>query len=99
MIFGAAPAWLAAHTDVNEALKQGSRGSTEGGARGKFRSALVILEVAFALVLLGGAGLLARSFMQLTHVDPRFVPEKPIVLRLSFAREKISETGTTKRFR
>ena len=66
IIFGAAPAWLAAHTDVNEALKQGARGSTEGGARGRFRSALVILEVAFALVLLGGAGLLARSFMA-TH--------------------------------
>jgi putative ABC transport system permease protein len=88
VIFGAAPAWLAAHTDVNEALKQGARGSTEGGARGKFRSALVILEVAFALVLLGGAGLLARSFMQLTHVDPGFVPENATVLRLALPENK-----------
>jgi len=37
VIFGAAPAWLAAHTDVNEALKQGARGSTEGGARGTLK--------------------------------------------------------------
>ncbi|MGZ5003037.1 MAG: ABC transporter permease, partial [Chthoniobacterales bacterium] len=88
VIFGAAPAWLAAHTDVNEALKQGARGSTEGGARGKFRSALVILEVVFALVLLGGAGLLARSFMQLTHVDPGFVPENATVLRLALPEKK-----------
>src|SRR5947209_4451727 len=91
VIFGAAPAWLAAHTDVNEALKQGARGSTEGGARGKFRSALVILEVAFALVLLGGAGLLARSFMQLTHVDPGFIPENATVLRLSLPEKKYAK--------
>ncbi|HSV63060.1 MAG TPA: ABC transporter permease, partial [Chthoniobacterales bacterium] len=75
LLFGIAPALLAARTDVNEALKQGTRGSTEGGARGRLRSALVVTEVTFALVLLGGAGLLARSFMQLTHVDPGFVPE------------------------
>ncbi len=91
VIFGAAPAWLAAHTDVNEALKQGARGSTEGGARGGFRSALVILELAFALVLLGGAGLLARSFMQLTHVDPGFNPENATVLRLSLPEKKYAK--------
>lgn len=88
IIFGAAPAWLAAHTDVNEALKQGARGSTEGGVRGRFRSALVILEIAFALVLLSGAGLLARSFMALTHVDPGFVPENATVLRLALPEKK-----------
>ena len=55
---------------MNEALKQGSRGSTD--ARGRLRSALVVLEVAFALVLLGGAGLLAHSFLRLTQVDPGF---------------------------
>src|ERR1043166_5592850 len=69
LLFGIAPAWLAARADVNEALKQGTRGSTEGGARGRLRSALVVIEVTFALVLLGGAGLLARSFMQLAQVD------------------------------
>jgi len=91
LVFGVAPAWLAAHTDVNEALKQGSRGSTEGGARGRFRSGLVILQVAFALVLLGGAGLLARSFMQLTHVDPGFVPENATVLRLALPEKKYAK--------
>ena len=43
LVFGIAPAWLAARADVNEALKQGSRGSTEGGARGRLRSALVVI--------------------------------------------------------
>jgi putative ABC transport system permease protein len=98
IIFGAAPAWLAAHTDVNEALKQGARGSTEGGARGRFRSALVIMEVAFALVLLGGAGLLARSFMALTHVDPGFVPENATVLRLALPEKKYPKPEEQKAF-
>ena len=88
LVFGVAPAWLAARADVNEALKQGTRGSTEGGARGRLRSALVVIEVTFALMLLGGAGLLARSFMQLAHVDPGFIPENATLLRLSLPQKK-----------
>ena len=86
VIFGIAPALLAAHTDVQEGLKQGARGSTD--ARGRLRGALVVLEVAFALVLLGAAGLLARSFVRLTHVDPGFVPEQATVLRLALPEKK-----------
>ena len=86
IVFGIAPAWLAAHTDMNESLKQGARGSTD--ARGRLRGALVVIEVAFALVLLGGAGLLARSFMRLTHVNPGFNPTNATVLRLSLPEKK-----------
>jgi putative ABC transport system permease protein len=88
LVFGIAPAWLAARTDVNEALKQGTRGSTEGGTRGRLRSALVVIEVVFALMLLGGAGLLARSFMQLANVDPGFDPDNATLLRLSLPQKK-----------
>ncbi len=88
LVFGVAPAWLAARADVNEALKQGTRGSTEGGARGRMRSALVVIEVTFALMLLGGAGLLARSFMQLAKVDPGFNPDNATLLRLSLPQKK-----------
>ena len=91
LVFGIAPAWLAARTDMNEALKQGSRGSTEGGARGRLRSALVVIEVTLALVLLGGAGLLARSFMQLANVDPGFNPENATLMRLSVPEKKYAE--------
>ena len=90
MIFGIAPALLAAHTDVQEGLKQGARGSTD--ARGRLRGALVVVEVAFALVLLGGAGLLARSFMRLTHVDPGFAPEHATVLRLALPEKKYEKS-------
>lgn len=86
MLFGIAPALLAAHTEVQEGLKQGARGSTD--ARGRWRGALVITEVAFALVLLGGAGLLARSFIRLTNVDPGFLPEHATVLRLALPKNK-----------
>ncbi|MDQ6809577.1 MAG: ABC transporter permease [Verrucomicrobiota bacterium] len=86
LVFGVAPAWLAAHTDMNESLKQGARGSTD--ARGRLRGALVVIEVAFALVLLGGAGLLGRSFMRLTHVDPGFEPANATVLRLVLPEKK-----------
>src|SRR3954466_6617061 len=91
LLFGIAPAWLAARADVNEALEQGTRGSAEGGARGRLRSALVVAEVVLALVLLGGAGLLARSFMALAHVDPGFIPENATVLRLSLPQKKYAQ--------
>ena len=90
LLFGLAPAWLAARTDVNEALKQGTRGSTEGGVRGRLRGALVVSEVAVALVLLGGAGLLARSFVQLARVDPGFIPENATTMRVSLPQNKYS---------
>lgn len=86
LVFGVAPALLAANADVIDALKQGARGSTD--TRGKLRGALVVLEMALALVLLGGAGLLARSFMQLTKVDPGFNPAHATVLRLELPAKK-----------
>ena len=98
LIFGIAPAWLAAHTDVNEALKQGSRGSTDGGVRGRLRSALVVLEVVFALMLLGGAGLLARSFVRLANVDPGFNPANATLLRLSLPEKKYPEPAQKNAF-
>ncbi|MFL6520822.1 MAG: ABC transporter permease [Chthoniobacterales bacterium] len=88
LVFGIAPAWLAARADVNEALKQGARGSTEGGARGRLRGALVVSEVTLALVLLGGAGLLARSFIQLTRVDPGFLPKDATTMRVTLRQNK-----------
>ncbi len=99
LVFGIAPAWFAARADVNEALKQGTRGSTEGGARGRLRSALVVVEVTFALVLLGGAGLLARSFMQLANVDPGFIPENATLMRLSLPQRNTPRPNNRRRSR
>ena len=71
MLFGLAPAIAAARTRFNDTLKDGARGGG-GRLRGCMRSGLVVSEVALALVLLAGAGLLLKSFVQLTRVDPGF---------------------------
>jgi putative ABC transport system permease protein len=70
VIFGLAPALEISRTDLNDALKEGSRGSS--GGRRFLRESMVALEVAASLVLLIGAGLLVRSFVRLEHADPGF---------------------------
>jgi putative ABC transport system permease protein len=74
VLFGLAPALQAAGKQLQESLKEGARGSSTGGTHGKLRSVLVIAEMATALVLITGAGLLADSFAHLLHVDLGFSP-------------------------
>jgi putative ABC transport system permease protein len=70
VLFGLAPALSVSRLDVNETLKEGGRGAS-AGSRIKFLSAcMVVTEVALALVLLAGAGLMIRSFLQLYGLDP-----------------------------
>jgi predicted permease len=66
---GTLPAWIASRTDVNHALKQGSRGSTADGKRHLFRQALIVLELALALVLLSGAGFFVRGMQRLANAE------------------------------
>lgn len=70
VVFGLVPALTAARVDLAEDLKSGSRSLATGGTR--FRNSLVVAQVAFSVVLLVGAGLLVRSFMELREVDPGF---------------------------
>ncbi len=72
--FGLAPSLLASHRDVHETLKEGGRGSSEGRQSKTSRAALVVVEVAVAVVLVTSAGLLLKSFGNLMHVDPGFNP-------------------------
>ncbi len=82
VLFGLAPALQASKTDLNETLKEGGRSSV-GHARGRFRSALVVAEVALALVLLVGAGLMIKSFLQLIDVRPGFDPTNVMTAQMS----------------
>src|ERR687883_7651 len=70
VVFGLLPAVEAARFDPNEALKESGRGTTGSPRARRFRSALVVSEIALALVLLVGAGLMIRSFARLGAVDP-----------------------------
>ncbi|MCI0489538.1 MAG: ABC transporter permease [Blastocatellia bacterium] len=82
LIFGLAPALRAAKIDLNETLKEGGRSGSESIRRNRFRSALIISEIALALSLLIGAGLLVNSFLRLQRVDPGFDPHKVLTLRV-----------------
>jgi len=77
LVFGLAPAWRCGRTRLNEALKQAAAGATAGVGRSRYRSALVVGEVALALVLLAGAGLMIQSVIRLLHVNPGFDPARP----------------------
>jgi putative ABC transport system permease protein len=81
IVFGIVPAIQSSRTDLTESLKEGGRGSTEGG-RNRLRAALVIGEVAIAIVLLAGAGLLIQSLRRLEQVNPGFNPHNLLTFSL-----------------
>ena len=82
VIFALAPAIKAGRVDVNYALKQGGKGAI-GDDRGRMRSMLIVSEIALALVLLVGAGLLIRTFVSLRGVDPGFDPRKVLTFEVA----------------
>jgi putative ABC transport system permease protein len=88
VLFGLAPALSALRRGVNEPLKEGGRtGSTGGGKR--LRHVLVASEVALALVVLSGAGLMIKSMTRLTGVDPGLNPTNVLIMSMSVPQEEI----------
>ena len=88
VLFGLAPAINTLRGKVNEPLKEGGRGSTEGG-RSRLRNALVASEVALALVLLCGAGLMIESMARLLGVDPGLNPKNVLTMQMSVPQEEL----------
>jgi putative ABC transport system permease protein len=82
MLFGFLPA-LSSSRQVSEALKQGSGQSTSSVGRQRLRAGLVLVQVAISFILLIGAGLMIRSFIKLTRVDPGFSTDRVLTLNLS----------------
>ena len=83
VIFGLAPSLAATRTDLNESLKEGGVSTTTESGRGHLRNSLVVSEIALALVLLAGAGLLVRTFMGLLNVDLGFDPANAVRMAIS----------------
>jgi predicted permease len=83
LLVGAAPAVAAGRSDVQGALKDGARGIAGGGLRRRLRGPLVVGEMALAVVLTIGAGLLLRSFVTLLDVDPGFRAENLLTLQVT----------------
>ena len=90
LLFGLIPALQASRPDLNDALKESSRGST-GGRSGTFRNVFVVAEVSLALVLLIGAGLMIRSFARLQSVETGFNAESVLTMRAQLPRKKYGE--------
>ncbi len=83
LLSGIAPALLSSRTNINDTLKEGGRGTSVGHARHRLRGALVVSEVALALVLLVGAGLLVRSFEGLLNINESYHPETLLTMNLT----------------
>jgi putative ABC transport system permease protein len=86
ILFGVGPAFSASRANLQSALK-GTTRSTAGAGTDRTRHALVFAEVALAAVLLIGCGLLLRSFVSLSHVDPGFHPENVVVANSALMKD------------
>ncbi|WP_321475140.1 ABC transporter permease [uncultured Paludibaculum sp.] len=97
VLFGLAPAWHAARRDLTEPMGRGGRTASSGPQW--LRNTMVAGEVALALVLLIGAGLMIRTLSHLMHVDPGFQPARLLTLRIEdvnvkdFGRQLLDRVG------
>src|SRR5688572_12274733 len=82
-IIGLVPAVAASRPELQSSLKESGRGSTTGRSQRRLRGALVVAEVALAVVLTTGAGLLLRSFVAVLTVDPGFTPDNLLTLQIT----------------
>ncbi len=88
VVCGLAPAFAAIRTSVNDTLKEGGRTGTSGGGHARLRSALVVGEIAVALVLLAASGLLLRSFEKMRQVNLGFQPDHTLVASYGLPRSR-----------
>ncbi len=91
MIAGLAPVWHSTRTNLNEALKAGGRSDSSGGSHNRLKGALIVSEVALSLVLLIGAGLMVRSYVEMMRADLGIKSENVLVLQISLPRESYQE--------
>ena len=94
VLFGLLPALQVAKESFTEELKGSGKGASDGSRKSRMRNLLILTEVALSLVLLIGAGLLARSFFQLQSVSPGFNIKNLLVMRLSLPKAQYSEPET-----
>ena len=97
LLCGLAPAFAAIRTNTNDTLKEGGRTGSAGG-HARLRSALVVAEIAVALVLLTASGLLLRSFEKMRQVDLGFRPDHILVGAYSLPRQQYSNQSAVDQF-
>jgi putative ABC transport system permease protein len=98
VFFGLAPALQATKTNVHEALKEGGKGISNESGRSAMRNALVVGEIALSLILLIGAGVSVRSFMQILRADLGIKPDHVVTMNLALPRDKYPEAQQRRTF-
>src|SRR5687767_6713290 len=98
VVFGLIPSLQAGKTDVQETLKEGGNTISTGAVGGWLRPMLVVVEVAAAVVLLIGAGLMIRSILRIREVEPGLRPQNLLTAKVSLPREKYQDADSTIRF-
>ncbi len=99
LLFGLAPAFSSALMAPDANLKESSRTTTGAAAGFRIRKVLVVSQIALALVLLTGAGLMIRSFQLLRQVDPGFRPDSVLTMRLELPEARYRELDQQRQFR
>jgi putative ABC transport system permease protein len=98
LVFGLAPALQSARLNPDETLKEGGRGATEGAGKRRWRNLLVVSELAMAVMLLVGAGLLLNSFWRLQRVDPGVDPRQTLTMQIPLQGPKYAQSQQTNAF-
>jgi predicted permease len=98
LFFGLAPAWHVARTDLRETLNEAGRGTSAAGGTLHLRSWLVVSELALAVLLLVGAGLLIRSFSRLLDVSPGFQTQHLLTMELSLPEKSYPDGAPVQKF-
>jgi putative ABC transport system permease protein len=98
LIFGIAPALQASRSDPQHALQEGGRGASASRASGRLRNVLVASEMALALILLAGAGILMKSFMRLSSVNPGFAADRLLTMEVALSGERYDKAPAQARY-
>ncbi len=98
VFFGIFPAFRVSGTDLNAALRSSGRGLRSSVKSDKLRGVLVVVEIAFSLILLIGAGLLVRSFVRLEQVPPGFHPERVVSMMVTLRGGNFDSTAKWTQF-
>jgi putative ABC transport system permease protein len=98
MLVGAVPVLHLSGGDVQQVLREGQKSSSTGTRSQRLRNILVVSEVALAMVLLSGAGLMLRSFLQLNKVDPGFDPQNLVTMKIALPGTQYTRSDQTAAF-
>ncbi|HEX3144200.1 MAG TPA: ABC transporter permease [Pyrinomonadaceae bacterium] len=99
LIFGLLPAWTASRAAATSGLKESARGASSSRSQQRLRNAFVVAELAVALILLVGAGLLVKTFWKLRNVEPGFNPEHLLTMRVELPETRYKDVDPQTRFR